>query len=274
MQLPEKCKTQFGRKINWFVVVDKRHAHPGKIKLHHNRPNSLANAAHAASEFRKQRLTFLSISIITKYFALPCKVQKTTKKYIIPRCYSTILQQIQSCAQRRHCCNQIPHAISSCQGNVAHVHRINGSLYFHTPFCYDSHAAWLRKFPTCSTMHCICIHIIRKTIVRICTRSHLFPAVADVSKIPVYVNYSCVIAVVCVRILIDAERLNSKCQVEITLQRIPCSPVHHKRSSIDSAQSIHTSEFQAHCTKKTSARACNVSKTSSLQRHSNSRWYT
>ena len=69
----------------------------------------------------------------------------------------------------------------SCR-NVAHVHRINGSLYFHTPFCYDSHAAWLRKFPTCSTMHCICIHIIRKTIVRIRTRSHLFPAVADVSK--------------------------------------------------------------------------------------------
>ena len=131
MQLPEKCKTQFGRKISWFVVVDKRHAHPGKIKLHHNRPNSLANAAHAASEFQKQRLIFLSINIIIKYFALPCKVQKTTKKYIVPRCYSTILQQIQSCAQRRHCCNQIPHAISSCQGNVAHVHRINGSLYFH-----------------------------------------------------------------------------------------------------------------------------------------------
>ena len=79
-----KCKTQFGRKINWFVVVDKRHAHPGKIKLHHNRPNSLANAAHAASEFRKQRLTFLSINIITKYFALPCKVQKTTKNTSFP----------------------------------------------------------------------------------------------------------------------------------------------------------------------------------------------
>ena len=79
-----KCKTQFGRKINWFVVVDKRHVHPGKIKLHHNRPNSLANAAHAASEFRKQRLTFLSINIITKYLALPCKVQKTTKNTSFP----------------------------------------------------------------------------------------------------------------------------------------------------------------------------------------------
>ena len=89
-----------------------------------------------------------------------------------------------------------------------------------------------------------------KTIVRIRTRSHLFSAVPDVSKIPVYVNYSCVIAVVCVRILIDAEKLNSKCHTEITLQRIPCSPAHHKRSPIDSAQSIHTSEFQAHCKQK------------------------
>ena len=52
-----------------------------------------------------------------------------------------------------------------------------------------------------------------KTIVRIRTRSHLFPAVAGVSKISVYDSYSCVIAVVCVHILIDAEKLNqsAKC---------------------------------------------------------------
>ena len=114
---PNKFKliTNSKNVLYWFVVVDKRHAHPGKIKLHHNRPNSLANGAHAASEFRKQRLTFLSINIITKYFALPCSPENN-EKYIVPRCYSTILQQIQSCAQRRHCCNQIPHAISSCQG--------------------------------------------------------------------------------------------------------------------------------------------------------------
>ena len=83
---PNKFKliTNSKNVLYWFVVVDKRHAHPGKIKLHHNRPNSLANAAHAASEFRKQRLTFLSINIITKYFALPCKVQKTTKNTSFP----------------------------------------------------------------------------------------------------------------------------------------------------------------------------------------------
>ena len=48
------------------------------------RPNSLANAKHAASEFRKPRLKFLSINIITKYFAPPCKVQKTTKNISFP----------------------------------------------------------------------------------------------------------------------------------------------------------------------------------------------
>ena len=221
-----------------------------KIKLHHNRPNSLANAAHAASEFRKQRLTFLSINIITKYFALPCKVQKTTKNTSFPDVIPPFCSKSRAVHKEDIVVTKFHMPYQVVKGNVAHVHRINGSLYFHTPFCYDSHAAWLRKFPTCSTMHCVCIHIIRKNIVRIRTRSHLFPAVADVSKIPVYVNYSCVIAVVCVRTLIDAEKLNSKCQVEITLQRIPCSPVHHKRSSIDSAQSIHTSEFQAHCTKR------------------------
>ena len=81
--LKTSCSFQKNAK-GWFVVVDKRHAHPGNIKLHHNRPNSLANAAHAASEFRKQRLTFLSINIIIKYFALPCKVQKTTKNTSFP----------------------------------------------------------------------------------------------------------------------------------------------------------------------------------------------
>ena len=200
-----KCKTQFGRKTSWFVVVEKPSCTSRKNKVAPKRPNSLANALHAASEFRKQRLTFLSINIITRFFAVPCKGQKTMKIVSFPDVIPPFCSKFSAVNKKLHCCNQIPHATSSCQRNVAHVHHINGSLYFHTPFCYDSHAAWLSKRPTCSTMHCICIHIIRKTIVRIRTRSHLFPAVADVSKIPVYVNYSCVIVVVCVRILIDAE---------------------------------------------------------------------
>ena len=79
MQLPEKMQNAVWQKINWFVVVDKRHAHPGKIKLHHNRPNSLANAAHAAGEFRKQRLTFLSISIITKILCITMQSPENNK---------------------------------------------------------------------------------------------------------------------------------------------------------------------------------------------------
>ena len=82
------------------------------------------------------------------------------------------------------------------------------------PFAYGSHAAWPRKFPTASTMQMYMYPSHPQTIVRIRTRSHLFPAVADVSKIPVYVNYSCVIAVVCVHILIDAEKLNQSAKLK------------------------------------------------------------
>ena len=69
------------------------------------------------------------------------------------------------------------------------------------------------------------LSISSETIVRIRTRSQLFPAVLDVSKIPVYFNFSCFIAVVSVRILIDAEKTNQKGN------HLPCSTAHQKRSS-------------------------------------------
>ena len=157
-----KMQNAVWQKINWFVVVDKRHAHPGKIKLHHNRPNSLANAAHAASEFRKQRLTFLSINIITKYFALPCKVQKTTKIHRSQMLFHHSAANPELCTKKT-CYNQIPRAISSCQGNVAHVHRINGSLYFHmdgdyTRSCQSQTTCHAQKSKVPLSMH---LHLIR-----------------------------------------------------------------------------------------------------------------
>ena len=249
MQLPEKCKTQFGRKINWFVVVDKRHAHPGKIKLHHNRPNSLANAAHAASEFRKQRLTFLSINIITKYFALPCKVQKTTKNTSFPDVIPPFCSKSRAVHKEDIVVTkfQLPYQVMQKRSTCSPYQRefiLPYPLLLRFPCSLAKKVSNMQHnalymYPHHPQNHCEDPH----------TKSSL-PSSCRCIKIPVYVNYSCVIAVVCVRILIDAEKLNSKCQVEITLQRIPCSPVHHKRSSIDSAQSIHTSEFQAHCTKR------------------------
>ena len=96
-----KCKTQFGRKINWFVVVDKRHAHPGKIKLHHNRPNSLANAAHAASEFRKQRLTFLSGKYILKNGVQYIVVQVALELPFWGSRFSGFAQQSRTCSVKQ-----------------------------------------------------------------------------------------------------------------------------------------------------------------------------
>jgi len=97
MQLSKMLR--FGEKTVWFVVVEKPSAHPGKTKSHQKRPNSLANATHAASGFQKHTLKFLSINIITR-FCSTMQSPENIKKYIVPRCYSTILQQIQSSAQK------------------------------------------------------------------------------------------------------------------------------------------------------------------------------
>jgi hypothetical protein len=86
-----KCKTQFGRKTIQFVVEN--HANQllkniimpsRKTKLHQKRPNSLANAKHAASVFRKHPKHFLSINFIFSLFALICKIRKATKIISFP----------------------------------------------------------------------------------------------------------------------------------------------------------------------------------------------
>ena len=90
----------------------KHHAHPGKRSCTKNVSNSLANAKHAASVFPKQTLK-LSINVGSKNLCSIMQSVENVQKHINPRCYSTILHQIQSCAQRRHCCHQIPVAIPS-----------------------------------------------------------------------------------------------------------------------------------------------------------------
>ena len=120
MQLPENVNAAWQK--NWFQFVvektsqtscQKHHAHPGKRSCTKNISNSLANAKHAASVFGKQSLKFLSISVGSKNLCSIMQSSENVQKHINPRCYSTILQQIQSCAQRRHCCHQIPVAIPS-----------------------------------------------------------------------------------------------------------------------------------------------------------------
>ena len=120
MQLPENVNAAWQK--NWFQFVvektsqtscQKHHAHPGKRSCTKNISNSLANAKHAASVFGKHSLKFLSISVGSKNLCSIVQSSENVQKHINPRCYSTILQQIQSCAQRRHCCHQIPVAIPS-----------------------------------------------------------------------------------------------------------------------------------------------------------------
>ena len=247
---------QLGRKIGFSLLLknesnqlSKTTCTSRKTKLHHKRPKFTCKCE-ACSKCISQTIT--EVLVHKRWLQKPlqhhAKFRKRPKTYQSQMLFHHSAANPELCTKKTLLSPNSSCHTKSCR-NVAHVHRINGSLYFHTPFCYDFHAVQPRKFTTCNTMqkyvsissenHCEDPH----------TKSFL-PSSCRCLKIPVYVNYSCVIAVVCVRILIDAEKLNSKCQVEITLQRIPCSPVHHKRSSIDSAQSIHTSEFQAHCTKR------------------------
>ena len=107
---------------NWFQFVVEKRVKPvvkNIMRIQENEVapktslNSLANAKHAASVFRKQTLKFLSINLSSKNLCSIMQSPENVQKHINPRCYSTILHQIQSCAQRRHCCHQIPVAIPS-----------------------------------------------------------------------------------------------------------------------------------------------------------------
>ena len=68
MQLPENAKRSLAEKQFGLLVLTNDMYIQEKRSCTQKRPNSLANASHAASEFQKQRLTFLSINIITRYF--------------------------------------------------------------------------------------------------------------------------------------------------------------------------------------------------------------
>ena len=93
--------------------------------------------------------------------------------------------------------------------NVAHVHRINGSLYFHTPFCYDSHAVQPSKFPTCNTMWGSAHEVISSQQLQM-YRKYLCTLIIPVSSLLSVSTYSLM-------------QVEPKRQVEITSQRIPCS---------------------------------------------------
>ena len=166
MQLPENANAAWQK--NWFQFVVENESNQLSKNIMHIQENEVApqtsqihlqNAKHAASVFRKQPLKFLSTNVGTKNLCTIMQSPENVQKHINPRCYPTILQQIQSCVQRRHLLSPNSSCHTKSCRNVAHVHRINGSLYFHTPFCYDFHAVQPRKFTTCNTMQ-ICIHLI------------------------------------------------------------------------------------------------------------------
>ena len=150
---------QLGRKIGFSLLLknesnqlSKTSCTSRKTKLHQNVSNSLANAKHAASVFRKQSLKFLSINAGSqKPLQHHAKFRKRPKTYQSQMLFHHSAANPELCTKKTLLSPNSSCHTKSCR-NVAHVHRINGSLYFHTPFCYDFHAVQPRKFTTCNTM--------------------------------------------------------------------------------------------------------------------------
>ena len=228
MQLPEKCKNAVWQKNKLVCCCWQTTCTSRKNKVA-PQPSKFTCKCRACSKWVSK--TTFDLLVHKHHHQILCITMQSpenNEKYIIPRCYSTILQQIQSCAQRRHCCNQIPRAISSCQGNVAHVHRINGSLYFHTPFCYDSHAAWLRKFPTCSTMHCI--YISTSSAKPLWGSAH---EVISSQQLQMYRKYLCTLIIPVSSLLsVSAYSLMQKDWTQSAKLKSPCNGFHAVRSII------------------------------------------
>ena len=125
------------------------------------RPNSLANAPHAASEFQKQRSKFLSINIITKYFAIPCKVQKTTKNISFPDVIPPFCSKSRAVYKNNIVVVKfhMPYPVAK-ERSICSPYQWEFILPY--PLLLRFPCSLASKCPTCSTMHwhCICIHII------------------------------------------------------------------------------------------------------------------
>ena len=203
---------QLGRKIGFSLLLknesnqlSKTSCTSRKMKLHQKRLKFTCKCE-ACSKCISQ--TIIEVLVHKRWLQKPlqhhAKFRKRPKTYQSQMLFHHSAPNPELCTKKTLLSPNSSCHTKSCR-NVAHVHRINGSLYFHTPLLLRFPCSTAKKVHDIQHNAKICIHLIRQTIVRIRTRSHLFPVVSDVSKIPVYVNYSCVIAVVCVRILIDAE---------------------------------------------------------------------
>ena len=77
---PENMQTQFGRKNEvWFVVVDKHHAHPGKINS--SKTSTFTCKCEACNKFQTHQMLTSTNFISHILFAFTCKVQTWPKTH-------------------------------------------------------------------------------------------------------------------------------------------------------------------------------------------------
>ena len=90
----------------------------------------MANAFSPKTSFSSKNITKIDCML----HAPKTKLFTSSTKF---GCLSTILHHFQSSSQPKRCRHQKKAARPNSYWVIAHVHHMHGSVYFHTPFCYE-----------------------------------------------------------------------------------------------------------------------------------------
>ena len=158
MQLPENVNAAWQK--NWFQFVVEKRVKPVVKNIMHIQENEVAPKTSQFTckcEACCKCISQTNIEVLVHKRWLQKPLQHHAKSRKRPKTYQSQMLFHHSAPNPELCTKKtLLSPNSSCHTkscrNVAHVHRINGSLYFHTPFCYDFHAVQPRKFTTCNTM--------------------------------------------------------------------------------------------------------------------------
>ena len=109
-------------------------------------------------------------------------------------CSSTIPHHFQSCSQPKRCRHQKKAARPNSYWVIAHVHHMHGSIYFHTPFCYELPVRQLPSSEAQKFARSMQICIFQSSINH-CEDQH---EVLSSRRLQMFSNYICTLIISCV----------------------------------------------------------------------------
>ena len=176
-----KRQKQFGSKTEFEIVekhvenvVEKILSTSGKTKSHINQSKFTCKCEACSKWVSQTKIVACPYTSAPNYFAYIMQSPENHQKHLDPRCDATILHHIRSWTQPSHRWHQKKAARPNSHWVIAHVHHMHGSVYFHTPFCYELP---VRQLPSseAQSSHVACKYVSSHppTIVRISTKSSL-----------------------------------------------------------------------------------------------------